>query len=150
MGAACTGLQFIEFRTHYHPDDATYIELGKWFGNCKQYPRIIDAFRAGLLLAPDSTELFYLLGLTLYTSGDPKAAMLRCSSLFKVCHTSAAVATRVRFNGLRWTWGSTAFAAHECNQAVDPLRRSLDSHPSYVELRAMFDQCEGILSIMPR
>lgn len=75
MGAACTGLQFIEFRTHYHPDDATYIELGKWFGNCKQYPRIIDAFRAGLLLAPDSTELFYLLGLTLYTSGDPKAAI---------------------------------------------------------------------------
>jgi tetratricopeptide (TPR) repeat protein len=65
----------MEFRTRYHPDAAAYIDLGKWFGDRKQYPCAIDAFRAGLLLAPDSTELSYLLGLTLYTSGDPKAAI---------------------------------------------------------------------------
>jgi tetratricopeptide (TPR) repeat protein len=75
LGAPCTGPQSMEFRTHYHPDAAAYIDLGKWFGDRKQYPCALDAFRAGLLLAPDSTELSYLLGLTLYTSGDPKAAI---------------------------------------------------------------------------
>lgn len=75
IGASCVGPQPLEFRTHYHPDAATYIELGKWFGDHKQYPCAIEAFRAGLQLAPDSADLAYLLGLTLYTTGDPKAAI---------------------------------------------------------------------------
>jgi tetratricopeptide (TPR) repeat protein len=53
-------------------------------------------------------------------------------------------------SGVDSNWGRAAFAAHECNEAVGPLRRSLDSHPSDIELRAMLDQCESIPSIMPR
>jgi tetratricopeptide (TPR) repeat protein len=72
---ACIGPQALEFQIHFHPDAATHIELGKWFGDHNQYPCAIEAFRAGLLLEPDSAELSYLLGLTLYSSGDPKAAI---------------------------------------------------------------------------
>jgi Flp pilus assembly protein TadD len=75
MGASCTGPQVLEFQAHVHPDAATYTELGKWFGDHKQYPCAIEAFRAGLLLAPDSAELSYLLGLNLYMTGDPKTAI---------------------------------------------------------------------------
>ncbi|MGA2745715.1 MAG: tetratricopeptide repeat protein [Candidatus Sulfotelmatobacter sp.] len=74
-GASCTGPPPLEFRIQSHPDAATYAELGKWFGHNKQYSCAIEAFRAGLLLEPDSAELSYLLGLTLYTNGDPKAAI---------------------------------------------------------------------------
>jgi tetratricopeptide (TPR) repeat protein len=75
MGASCTGPQLLEFQTHSHPSAATYTELGRWFGAHHQYPCAIEAFRAGLLLEPNSAELSYLLGLTLYTTGDPKAAI---------------------------------------------------------------------------
>jgi len=75
IGAPCTGPQVLEFRIQSHPDAATYIELGKWFGEQKQYPCAVEAFRAGLVLEPDSAELSYLLGLTLYTTGDSKAAI---------------------------------------------------------------------------
>jgi Flp pilus assembly protein TadD len=74
-GASCAGPQALEFQAHLHPDAATYTELGKWFGNQRQYSCAIEAFRAGLQLAPDSAELSYLLGLTLYTTGDSQAAI---------------------------------------------------------------------------
>jgi tetratricopeptide (TPR) repeat protein len=74
-GALCNGPQFLEFRVQSHPDAATYVELGKWFGEQKQYPCAVEAFRAGLVLQPDSAELSYLLGLTLFTAGDSKAAI---------------------------------------------------------------------------
>jgi tetratricopeptide (TPR) repeat protein len=52
--------------------------------------------------------------------------------------------------GVDSNWGRAAFAAHECKEAIGPLRRSLDAHPSDVELRTMLDQCESIPSIKPR
>jgi tetratricopeptide (TPR) repeat protein len=75
LGASCIGPPLLEFRIQSHPDAATYTELGKWFGSRHQYPCAAEAFRAGLLLEPASSELAYLLGLSLYTAGDPKAAI---------------------------------------------------------------------------
>jgi tetratricopeptide (TPR) repeat protein len=75
IGGSCTGPQPLEFRIQSQPDAATFAELGKWFGDQKQYACAIEAFRAGLVIAPDSTDLSYLLGLTLYTSGDAKSAI---------------------------------------------------------------------------
>jgi tetratricopeptide (TPR) repeat protein len=76
LAAPCTGPQPLQFRTQFHPDAAAYTELGKWFGDHKQYPCAIEAFRAGLVLQPDSAELSYLLGLTFYTTGDAKSAIV--------------------------------------------------------------------------
>jgi Flp pilus assembly protein TadD len=74
-GASCIGPQLLEFRIQSHPDAATYTELGKWLGSRHQYPCAAEAFRAGLLLEPAAAELAYLLGVSLYTAGDPKAAI---------------------------------------------------------------------------
>jgi tetratricopeptide (TPR) repeat protein len=52
--------------------------------------------------------------------------------------------------GVDSNWGKAAFAAHECEQAIDPLRRALEVHPSDSELRAMLNQCEAVPSIIPR
>jgi tetratricopeptide (TPR) repeat protein len=53
-------------------------------------------------------------------------------------------------SGVDSNWGRAAFAAHQCERAIGPLRRALDAHPSDSELRAMLDQCEGALSTMPK
>jgi tetratricopeptide (TPR) repeat protein len=75
LGAPCTGPQLLQLRIQSHPDAAAYTELGKWFGEHKQYPCAVDAFRTGLQLEPGSADVAYLLGLTLYTTGDAKAAI---------------------------------------------------------------------------
>jgi tetratricopeptide (TPR) repeat protein len=75
MGESCTGPQTLDFRAKSHPDAATYAELGKWFGDHRQYPCAIEAIRSGLALAPNSPELSYLLGLSLSLSGDQKGAI---------------------------------------------------------------------------
>ncbi len=75
LEGSCTGPQALQFQLRFHPDAATYTELGKWFGEHKQFPCAVEAFRAGLQLEPASTDLAYLLGLTLYTTGDSKAAI---------------------------------------------------------------------------
>jgi tetratricopeptide (TPR) repeat protein len=46
-------------------------------------------------------------------------------------------------SGVDGNWGRAAFAAHECEQALGPLRRSLDAHPADGEFRAMLEQCQG-------
>ncbi len=53
-------------------------------------------------------------------------------------------------SGLDSNWGRAAFAAHECGQAIGPLRRALDAHPSDSEVRAMLEQCEGAPPITPK
>jgi tetratricopeptide (TPR) repeat protein len=75
VGEPCIGPRALEFRIQSHPDAAAYVELGKWFGDQKHYACAVESFRAGLVLEPSSAELSYLLGLTLYSTGDPKAAI---------------------------------------------------------------------------
>jgi len=53
-------------------------------------------------------------------------------------------------SGVDSNWGRAAFAAHECGQAIGPLQRALDAHPSDSEVRAMLDQCEGASSTTPQ
>lgn len=75
IAGSCAGPQPLEFRIRFHPDAANYEELGKWFGDRKQYACAIESFHAGLAIEPDSGELSYLLGLTLYVTGDAKSAI---------------------------------------------------------------------------
>lgn len=43
--------------------------------------------------------------------------------------------------GVDANWGRAAFAAHDCAQAVEPLRKFLADHPSNLEMEAMLNQC---------
>ncbi len=74
-GDSCTGPAALELRIHAHPDATNYEELGRWYGDRHQYACAAEALRKGLGLEPNSAELSYLLGVTLYMSGDARAAI---------------------------------------------------------------------------
>jgi Flp pilus assembly protein TadD len=119
-GTPCTGPHLLEFRIQSRPDAATYTELGKWFGAHKQYPCAVEAFRAGLQLEPASTNLAYLLGLTLYTAGDPKAAIapLQQSIQGMPKHTEPHLLLAAAFEELQLR--DKAKAEYEAALGVDP------------------------------
>jgi len=67
--ASCIGPAPLEARVHSHPDADAYGSLGIWFGDHHRSECAVEAFQAGLKLEPNSSRLFYLLGLSLYTAG---------------------------------------------------------------------------------
>lgn len=73
--AVCIPPQNLQFQLHYHPDADAYTTLGKWYGDQNQYDCAADAFRESLKLAPDSAEISYLLGLSLFFSGNTHDAV---------------------------------------------------------------------------
>src|SRR5580704_4994258 len=68
--APCTKPPSIAARLQSHPDPQAWIDLGNWFGEHSQIDCAQKAFRSGLRLAPDSAQLNYLLGFSLYESHD--------------------------------------------------------------------------------
>jgi tetratricopeptide (TPR) repeat protein len=73
--AACDGPQQLGAKIHATPDSTSYTELGMWFGDRHQYDCAAESFRAALKFEPGSARLYYLLGLTLYSSGHADEAV---------------------------------------------------------------------------
>lgn len=72
---ACTASPALEAKLRAQPGADTYVEVGDWFGDRKQYPCALEAFRGALKLEPGNAKLYYLVGLTLYASGHPEEAI---------------------------------------------------------------------------
>jgi tetratricopeptide (TPR) repeat protein len=72
---ACTGPRDLEAKLKAQPDADTYAKLGEWYGDHKQFDCALDAFKSGLKLEPGSSQLYYLVGITLYASGHPEDAL---------------------------------------------------------------------------
>lgn len=51
--------------------------------------------------------------------------------------------------GVDPNWGRAAFAAHDCAQAIEPLRRAVAADLSNTELTAMLNQCQRLLPPVP-
>jgi Flp pilus assembly protein TadD len=66
--AACTGPASLEARIHAHPDADAYAALGAWFDQNRQSECAVEAYRLALKWAPESAQLEYLLGRSLYAS----------------------------------------------------------------------------------
>jgi Flp pilus assembly protein TadD len=75
FSAVCAGPPALQAKLHAHPDADTYTALGNWFEEHSQYDCAVDSFRSALQLEPGSAELYYLVGLTLYTSGHAEEAV---------------------------------------------------------------------------
>ena len=74
--ATCTGPSALEARLHAHHEDVqTYIELGTWFGDHRLYDCAEQTYRAALQLQPGSAQLYYLVGLSLYSAGRAEDAI---------------------------------------------------------------------------
>jgi Flp pilus assembly protein TadD len=73
--AACVAPQSLQAKLKSHPDANTYAELGTWFGDRRQYDCASEAYRSALKLEPGSSRFYYLLGLSLYSSGNLEEAV---------------------------------------------------------------------------
>ncbi len=49
--------------------------------------------------------------------------------------------------GVDRNWGMAAFGAHDCAQAIEPLRRAVADDLSNTELAAMLNQCRSLVSV---
>ncbi|SPE25532.1 exported hypothetical protein [Acidobacteriia bacterium SbA2] len=66
----CDPSQALQAKLRANPNADTYTEIGTWFGDRHEFSCAADAYRKALSLAPDSARLPYLLGLSLYSSGN--------------------------------------------------------------------------------
>ena len=57
------------------PGAEIYRQLGNWFADHQKYECAVEAYRTGLKRAPESSELYYLLGLNLLRKNDYQAAV---------------------------------------------------------------------------
>ncbi len=73
--AACTGPASLEAAIHTHPDADAYAALGTWFDQNRQTACALEAYRSGLKRAPDSAQLNFLLGRSLYAASRPQQAV---------------------------------------------------------------------------
>jgi len=73
--AACTGPASLETWIHAHPDADAYAALGAWFDQEHQTECAVETYRSGLKQIPDSAQLDYLLGRSLYAAGRLREAV---------------------------------------------------------------------------
>ena len=57
------------------PDASAYARLGNWFANRNQPACAADAFGKAVAMQPDSANYAYLLGISLFSAGEPRRAI---------------------------------------------------------------------------
>lgn len=75
FAAECTPPQSLQSKLHAHPGAETFIHLGAWFDGRNQYGCAAEAYRSALKLQPNSSRVLYLLGSSLYSTGDVNGAV---------------------------------------------------------------------------
>ena len=137
---ACTGPAAIEAKIRAHPDADTYVELGDWFGDRKQYPCALEAFQNGIQLEPGNAKLYYLVGLTLYASGNPEDALQPLGkSLYLMPEVlkprlllAAALDALGRHEQAQNEWQAALRVDHTSTEAFDGLSKSLMAQGDYI------------------
>ena len=71
----CVAPQSFREKLQGQPGAEIYRELGNWFADHQKYECAVQAYRTGLKRAPQSSELYYLLGLNLLRKNDYQAAV---------------------------------------------------------------------------
>lgn len=149
--AACVGPRALEARIHSHPSAETYTQLGMWFGGHHNYPCAVESFRAGLKYAPESARLHYLIGLTLYTSGNPDDAVAPLQKSIELDSTNldshlilGAVLTELNKN-------ADAAAEWEAALKIDPSSKpALDGLSKCMIAARQYNSAIALLSSTPR
>jgi len=72
--ASCTIPPQMKARLQSQPSAENYANLGRWFGDRKQFKCAAGAFANAVKLQPNSAAFNYFLGLSLYSAGDAQQA----------------------------------------------------------------------------
>jgi tetratricopeptide (TPR) repeat protein len=73
---ACRAPESMRQSLHGHPTADAFTDLGIWFGEQKQYACAADAFAASLNIRPDSANVAFMFGASLYLSGNAEEAIV--------------------------------------------------------------------------
>jgi tetratricopeptide (TPR) repeat protein len=130
---ACTAPKVLEEKIRLHPDGDVYAEAGTWFSEHRQYECALEAFGKGLKLEPGSSKLYYLVGLTLYASGNPDQALQPLAkSIYLMpdvlkAHLLLAMSLDAvkRRQEARQEWTAALRIDHKSIEAYDGLAKSL-------------------------
>lgn len=132
---ACTGPKALEEKVKLHPDGDVYAEIGSWFSEHRQYECALDAFANGLKLEPGSAKLYYLVGLTMFASGNPDQALQPLAKSIYLMpdvlkpHLLLAMSLDAVKQGdkARMEWAEALRIDHKSVEAYDGLAKSLMS-----------------------
>jgi tetratricopeptide (TPR) repeat protein len=102
-------------------DALVYADLGRWFADHKQFGCAAQAFRKAVALQPDSSQYSYLLGLSLYSAGQPNAAIAPLQQSLRLDPGGAAP---------RLTLGAAFEAAGKRTEAETVWRVALAGDPN--------------------
>ncbi len=69
-GESCIAPESMRSSLHGHPTAETFADLGIWFGEQKKYACAADAFAASLRIQPNSANVAFMFGASLYLSGN--------------------------------------------------------------------------------
>jgi tetratricopeptide (TPR) repeat protein len=139
FGAVCAAPPILGAKLHTHADAATYTELGNWFGDHNQYDCAVDAFRSALQFEPGSAELYYLVGLSLYSSGNAQDAVTALEkSVFLLPEVlkprlilASAFEQLQRRDEAMIEWQAALRIDHRSKEAIDGMSKALMATGDY-------------------
>lgn len=75
FGASCSASAALEAKLRAHPGAEVYTERGIWFSDHRQFGCAVEAFQKAFQMNASSAHLAYLLGQSLYSSGNVQGAI---------------------------------------------------------------------------
>ena len=146
--ASCTAPPAIKARLQSKPNADTYADLGKWFGDRKQFQCASQAFASALKLQPDSASLYYMWGLSLYSAGDIQAALapLRRAAGLNPADTRTHLALGAALDragqtaDAEWEWRAALAIDPGSATALDQLSSALLTDEDYAGTIALLEQ----------
>lgn len=133
LHADCSGPPALEAKVRAHPDAASYVALGTWFGDKRQFECAMQSFHAALALDPNSPRILYMYGLSLYAAGhadeaiDPLQKSLKAAPDVLQPHLilGAALAQLQRHEDAKAEWEAALKIDSNSTVALDGLSKTL-------------------------
>lgn len=149
--AKCEGPAALEAGIQTHPSADSYSKLGMWFGARRQYACALENFRAALKFDPSSARLQYLIGLSLYTAGNPKEAVSPLQESIQSDPNN--LDSRLIFGAVLADLHRDQEAAGQWEAAlkIDPSSKvALDGLSKFLIAQGQFNSAIALLSSTPR
>lgn len=145
---ACTAPASISARLQSHPTAEAYADLGKWFGEKRQFHCAVNAFASAARLDPQSASLAYLWGLSLYSAGDDSAALrpLRHAAELDSSDIRPHLALAAALDRLKKTadaeaeWRRALAVDADSTTALDGLSQDLVNQKDHSSVIALLDK----------
>ena len=137
--AACTPPPKMKAEIQTRPTAEAYVNLGTWFGNQKQFACAAEAFASAVKLQPDSESYQYMLGLSLYSTGQvPNAEEpLRTAARLNSSDVRPHLALGAALDKLKQTpaaeaeWRAALAIDSDSEAALDALSQDLVDEKDY-------------------